>query len=422
MKTLFLLIASIAMTGSASAQAEWLGDWEGSVALPEGPLAIAIDVTERGTLLDMPARDLYGFPCLSTRLSGNGMDLDIGLGEGLAFSGTRDGDRIEGEFRQGEAAAPGYFVRSRFTRVPDTSFDSGGTALPGTLAIPDGPGPFPLVILHAGLGAADRNGNNYNVPGRNDALAQLAGALASRGTASYRYDKRGSGAATWLVPDESSLDAAAWVADLAACARHFAADRRFSGLFLLGQNDGAVVAAAAANAEPRVDGVIVACASGRGTLGSFLDAIEAAPESEREAGRRIVESIRKGIPVTELPGYYAESFRPGTQPYLRSLFALDLPAELSRYSGRALLVQGNLDIQVTYGEFLELLAAKPDARNLVVPDMNHALKSVPNDVDENYRAFTSPDFPVSAAFADAVAAFAGARAGNGAASGAPGSP
>ena len=110
----------------------------------------------------------------------------------------------------------------------------------------------PLIILHAGLGAADRDGNNYNVPGRNDALGQLARALAALGVASYRYDKRGSGQSTWLVRGEEELSFEAWVLDLAAAivAILLGRIRVFSGVDTRHERR-RLVAAAAANAGRR---------------------------------------------------------------------------------------------------------------------------------------------------------------------------
>ncbi len=59
-------------------------------------------------------------------------------------------------------------------------------ALPGTLTMPDGKGPFPAVVLVAGSGAQDRD----ETVGANQPFRDLAWGLASRGVAVLRYDKR----------------------------------------------------------------------------------------------------------------------------------------------------------------------------------------------------------------------------------------
>src|SRR5439155_16945655 len=54
----------------------------------------------------------------------------------------------------------------------------------------------PGVVLVAGSGPTDRDGNNRLVPARIDLLKQIAERLARVGIASLRYDKRGIGAST----------------------------------------------------------------------------------------------------------------------------------------------------------------------------------------------------------------------------------
>ena len=59
-------------------------------------------------------------------------------------------------------------------------------ALPGTLSMPTGNGPFPAVVLVAGSGPQDRD----ETIGPNAPLRDLAWGLASNGIAVLRYDKR----------------------------------------------------------------------------------------------------------------------------------------------------------------------------------------------------------------------------------------
>ena len=58
----------------------------------------------------------------------------------------------------------------------------------GTLLIPDRIEHPPLVIIIAGSGPTDRNGNQSLM--KNDMLKKLAEGLSKRGIATFRYDKR----------------------------------------------------------------------------------------------------------------------------------------------------------------------------------------------------------------------------------------
>ena len=72
------------------------------------------------------------------------------------------------------------------------TFPSAGLTLAGTLATPDGAGPFPAALLLAGSGPLDRDGNHKRL--RLNVSHDLADLLARAGWASLRFDKRGVGA------------------------------------------------------------------------------------------------------------------------------------------------------------------------------------------------------------------------------------
>lgn len=84
----------------------------------------------------------------------------------------------------------------------DTTFNSGNLQLNGTISIPSGNGPFPLVIMAHGSGPNDRN-ETFTPTGTNGAclypnmvnetsviFKDIADSLAIAGIATFRYDKR----------------------------------------------------------------------------------------------------------------------------------------------------------------------------------------------------------------------------------------
>jgi hypothetical protein len=73
------------------------------------------------------------------------------------------------------------------------TFTAGGLTVYGTFRHPATGPSVPGVLLIAGSGPTDRNGNNANYPGQIDTLETLADWLSADGVASLRYDKLGSG-------------------------------------------------------------------------------------------------------------------------------------------------------------------------------------------------------------------------------------
>jgi uncharacterized protein len=63
----------------------------------------------------------------------------------------------------------------------------------GTLLVPSVAGKIPVVLIIAGSGPTDRDGNSRALPGKNNMYTRLADSLAAEGIASLRYDKRAIG-------------------------------------------------------------------------------------------------------------------------------------------------------------------------------------------------------------------------------------
>ena len=95
------------------------------------------------------------------------------------------------------SASPAAYVTPGSFTERAVTVGSAPWALPGTLTMPNGSGPFPAVVLVAGSGPADRNESF----GPNKPFEDLAWGLASAGIAVLRYDKR-----TYVYPKQMAAD------------------------------------------------------------------------------------------------------------------------------------------------------------------------------------------------------------------------
>ncbi|MFY0542011.1 alpha/beta hydrolase [Nannocystis pusilla] len=121
----------------------------------------------------------------------------------------------------------------------------------GSLLLPAGCSPFEVVLIHAGSGPTDRDGNSVNMV--NDALKLLAEGLAERGVATVRFDKRGVAASTAAGPaSERDLRLETYADDAAAWVELLAEDERFRGVTIAGHSEGALIGMLAAQRSPAV--------------------------------------------------------------------------------------------------------------------------------------------------------------------------
>ncbi|MEI7672823.1 MAG: alpha/beta hydrolase, partial [Deltaproteobacteria bacterium] len=317
-------------------------------------------------------------------------------------TGAFAGGEVSGIFRLSAMADPGHPDEER------VSVEGFSGALPGILRFPprkrEG---IPLVIIIAASGSTDRDGNNFNIPGKNDAYRLVAEALAGEGVASFRYDKRGSGEAWGLVHDESFLRFSQYVDDAAEVMTHFRRDGRFSRIVVAGHAEGALVAAAAINrSEGGADAFVALCASANSPLQTVRTQLAGIPAEQAPEAAAILTALADGKDYPEPSGFFADFFRPSFQGYLASWFAYAPERELSEMAVPIVFVHGGRDIQTAETEPDALLTLRPAASAFILPTMNRMLKDVPADEDENYRSITDPSFPLARGLVEVLSAVA----------------
>ncbi|HEX7939252.1 MAG TPA: hypothetical protein VF483_09700, partial [Gemmatimonadaceae bacterium] len=111
-----------------------------------------------------------------------------------------------------------------WTEQPAQLATATGT-LVGSLIVPSGAPKSPLVVIIAGSGPTDRDGNGPTVNPNN--LKQIAEGLADRGIASVRYDKRGIAGSMGAATTEDRLRFDMYADDAAAWVRQYRSDARF---------------------------------------------------------------------------------------------------------------------------------------------------------------------------------------------------
>lgn len=251
--------------------------------------------------------------------------------------------------------------------------------LSGTLLLPPGDGPWTVALLVAGTGPTDRDGNNPLLPAPIDNLKRLAQALAARGIASLRYDKRGVGASVYPGLSEENLRFEHLVDDAVAWAEVLGRDQRFARLVLVGHSEGALIAALAAeDAQARA----VVSVAGAGSRASTLmrRQIEAnLPQEIAAPALAALDALERQQGVADVPDALVLLFRPTVQPYLMSWFRYDPPQVLAELEMPVLVVHGSADPQVDVQQARQLQAGKPDARLSIVDGMDHLL-SVRGDI------------------------------------------
>ncbi len=225
-------------------------------------------------------------------------------------------------------AATALGAETRAPQSSDVRLQTMSGVLHGTMLVPAGEAKVPVVLLIAGSGPTDRDGNLGMLPGKNNGFRMLAEALAAEGIASVRYDKRGIAASADAGQKEADLRFDTYVADARGWVAQLKRDKRFSSVVVAGHSEGSLIGILAASAA---DGLISISGPSTPAGTGLREQLRAQlPPDLLKENERILTSLEAGKPVADVPGQLFVLYRPSVQPYLISWMKYDPSAEIAK--------------------------------------------------------------------------------------------
>lgn len=278
--------------------------------------------------------------------------------------------------------------------------------LKGTLQYPEGRADKSLVaLIIAGSGPTDRNGNSPLGVWANT-YQLLADSLASHGIASFRYDKRGIGGSNNFTK-LSDVTFEQFVQDAVACIRHLTVMEGFAKCVVIGHSEGALIGLLATKQADAAAYVSLA-----GMARPFGDIIKDQliaslnPDAESIAVfARQLDSLRQNQEVQSPAKEIEFLFAPGTRHFAATLMQYHPVKELRGIRVPTLIVHGTRDLQIPVKDAHALADACPAAHLVIIDDVNHVLKAVPNSEQDNVASYGDPSLPLSSTLVSTVVSF-----------------
>jgi uncharacterized protein len=278
------------------------------------------------------------------------------------------------------------------------SFEQGGNALAGTLLVPNGPGPFPALVMIQGSGPADRTCHGYFPP--------IQEYFARQGIAALCYDKPGTGSSTgnWKVQSFYDRAEEALVAVRLLQSRK---DVQRDRVGLWGQSQGGWIVPLAASLSKEVAFVIPVAGPGVKPMEQGLFVMEKAmvpamrrknfpnqeieqfiddwtllmQAAEMDKPYQEVEArwVRAGSVLERLLGPITGKLNPDDWEFVRKCGRYDPASVLERVTCPVLAIFGECDVAVPTPESVVIFqaalkkAGNPDVTIKVFPQADHGI-------------------------------------------------
>lgn len=289
-------------------------------------------------------------------------------------------------------------------REETVELNSDGCMLQCSLMLPDGYEHSAVALLISNTATADRDGNEQVM--RNYALKMVAFALAQRGIASLRYDKRGVGSSRYNGSMSGQSTLSTHASDIKNLVGSLKRDKRFSKVVVIGHGEGSLLGMIAISRGALASAFISVEGVGRSFDQVLKDQLSHQPAQMRDIAYEIIDTLKTGKPYVGVPVFLSSFFAPQLQPYLISCMKYNPQLLIRSMKIPVMVVHGDTDIKVKVEDARLLNAANPNSKLVVIAGMNHVLKDCPSmDRGPQIHTYANPALPINTVLASELSKF-----------------
>ena len=248
-----------------------------------------------------------------------------------------------------------------------------------------------LVIIVAGSGPTDMNGNNKLY--ENNSYKMLAEALKEKEISSYRYDKRGVGKSLGKISSENEIKFYDYVRDLIEIISHFKKLDKFKNITIIGHSEGSLVGMLACQ-KFNVEGYISIAGPAKTILKTLKRQLSFQPGFIQSMSQPILEKLENSELVDSIPPLLMSIFRPSIQSYLIDWDAYDPVKEISKIDIPILIIHGTTDIQVEVEDAIMLNNSSEGSKLQIIEGMNHVFRQASDNRLLNLQTYGNPELPI----------------------------
>lgn len=258
----------------------------------------------------------------------------------------------------------------------------------GTLLTPKDQNIAPLVILIAGSGPTDRNGNQSFM--KNDMLKKIAESMSNNGIASFRYDKRiVKQIRNKTIDKDISFDD--FVTDAKSVISYFKPN--YKTIVVAGHSQGSLVGLLAL--EEGVSGFISLAGAGKPIDEILIEQISKTAPMFLEDSKRVLTLLKAGKTTTDFQMALSSIFNLDVQGFMSNWMQYNPTEEMKKHNIPTLIINGDKDLQVSVDEANLLHKAAQNGVLLIVEKMNHIMVKIEGEQLENMKSYNDTSLEIS---------------------------
>lgn len=264
----------------------------------------------------------------------------------------------------------------------------------------DSPNKETVVMLIAGSGPTDRNGNTLGMA-VNNSLKLLAEGLYNSGFDVFTYDKR----VVYLLKNDKEVPTFGFqhgIDDARTVADYLKKTLGYKHIVIAGHSEGSLIGMLISDSD--VDGYISLAGSGRPIDEILKEQINRQAPMLNEDSDRILNQLKQGNKVKDVPPMLQALYTEQNQPFLMEWMKWNPQTEIAKLKIPVLILNGTKDIQVMEKEAALLHKAQPASEMVIINNMNHIFKNIEKDED-NIPSYNNPDLPVHPELTTSIVAF-----------------
>jgi pimeloyl-ACP methyl ester carboxylesterase len=232
-----------------------------------------------------------------------------------------------------------------------------------------------LIILHAGSGPTDRDGNQpYFQP---HTLKLLSEKLSESNYSIFRYDKLGSGK-SMDIGDPAKLTIDTYVDDLKEWIIYFTSEKfSFNTIIIVGHSEGALIGQIHALKHPElIQGLICLTPTGINYIDLLRKQLTTALDSNSNViVQKLISDILEDKEVI-VPAWANSFAHPTAHNFLRSVSNIDPIEYFKQIQTPFLIVSAGSDGNIQPGHGYELFKSSFDTNTVLIENMNHHLQKI----------------------------------------------